>query len=179
MDAQDQHDHGLARLIRDIPDFPKQGIVFKDITPLMRDPEAFARTLDALVTRHEKDRVTTVAAIESRGFIFGGALATRLGAGFVPIRKPGKLPYETLSESYTLEYGTGTLQIHSDAVERADRVLIVDDLLATGGTAAAAVSLVQRMGGEVVGLSFVVELVFLHGRAKLPGLPTYSLIKYD
>ncbi len=169
----------LARLIRDIPDFPTKGIVFKDLTPLLRDPSAFARVVDALEARHRSDRIAAVAAVESRGFIFGGALAVRLGAGFVPIRKPGKLPYLTISESYSLEYGAGALEVHQDAVRTGDRVLIVDDLLATGGTARAAASLARRMGAEVVGASFVVELAFLGGRARLEGLPAFSLVRFD
>ena len=167
-----------ARFIRDVPDFPKKGIVFKDITPLLRDPAAFSGTINALKQHHAAHNVQAVAAVESRGFIFGSALAVALGVGFIPIRKPGKLPHETLSETYTLEYGTDTIQIHRDAVSPGDRILIVDDLLATGGTARAAINLIVRMGGEVVGASFVVELLFLSGRAKLGGIPTFSLIQY-
>ncbi len=169
----------LARFIRDVPDFPKKGILFKDITPLLKDPSAFARAIDALAGRHRDDRIDAVAAVESRGFIFGGALAVRLGAGFIPIRKPGKLPHHTFSETYSLEYGTDSIEIHRDAVKKGDRVLIVDDLLATGGTAGAAASLVTRMGAEVVGASFLVELAFLSGRAKLAEIPVFSIISYD
>lgn len=165
--------------IRDVPDFPKQGIIFKDITPLLGDPAAFAGTVDQLAERHSRDRVEVVAAIESRGFIFGGALAVRLGAGLVPIRKPGKLPYKTLSQTYTLEYGTDTLEMHSDAIPKGRRVLVLDDLLATGGTAGAALDLVRKSGGHVVGASFVIELAFLGGRAKLGDTPVSTLIKYD
>ncbi|HEY3175767.1 MAG TPA: adenine phosphoribosyltransferase [Candidatus Polarisedimenticolia bacterium] len=168
-----------SRLIRDVPDFPKKGIIFKDITPLLRDPGAFAETIEALRLHHRGDRIDAIAAVESRGFIFGSALAIALGAGFIPMRKPGKLPHETASETYSLEYGTDTIQIHKDAIARGDRILIVDDLLATGGTAGAAVSLLSRMGAEIVGASFVVELMFLSGRAKLTSVPTFSLIKYD
>lgn len=168
----------LARFIRDIPDFPKKGIIFKDITPLLRDPAALIGTINALKLHHAAHNVQAVAAVESRGFIFGSALAVALGVGFIPIRKPGKLPHETLSETYTLEYGTDTIQIHRDAVSPGDRVLLVDDLLATGGTAKAAINLVGRMGGEIVGASFVVELLFLSGRARLGGIPTFSLIQY-
>src|SRR5262245_26787111 len=132
------------RLIRDIPDFPKQGILFKDITPLLRDPSGLAGVLEALEAHHRADRIAAVAAVESRGFIFGGALAARLGAGFIPIRKPGKLPHDKLSETYALEYGTDTVEIHRDAIGRGDRVLILDDLLATGGTARAAATLVRK-----------------------------------
>lgn len=169
----------LSRFIRDIPDFPKKGILFKDITPLLRDHAAFSRVIDALAECHKNDRVDAVAAVESRGFIFGAALALRLGAGFVPIRKPGKLPYDTIDQSYSLEYGTDTIQMHSDAIGKGHRVLIVDDLLATGGTAAAAVALVSRQGAVVVGASFVIELAFLSGRDKLGKVPVFALIRYD
>jgi adenine phosphoribosyltransferase len=167
-----------SRFIRDIPDFPRKGIIFKDITPLLRDPRAFAETIEALRLHHRGDRIDAIAAVESRGFIFGSALAMTLEAGFIPMRKPGKLPYQTVSETYSLEYGTDTIQIHSDAVARGDRVLVVDDLLATGGTASAAVNLLNRLGAEVVGASFVVELGFLGGRARLGAIPTFSLITY-
>lgn len=169
----------LREHIRDIPDFPKKGIIFKDITPLLGDPAALAGTVDRLAQRHADDRVEVVAAIESRGFIFGGALAVRLGAGLVPIRKPGKLPYDTLSQTYTLEYGTDTLEMHSDAIVKGSRVLVLDDLLATGGTAGAAVDLVRQAGGRVVGASFVIELSFLGGRARLGDTPVSSLIQYE
>jgi adenine phosphoribosyltransferase len=169
----------LARFVRDIPDFPKKGIVFKDITPLLRDPGALAQAVDVLAAHYAGGRVDAVAAVESRGFIFGGALAMTLGAGFIPIRKPGKLPHDTLSESYSLEYGTDTVQMHSDAVRKGDRVLIVDDLLATGGTARAAVNLVARLGGEVIGAAFVIELGFLDGRTKLGDVPVFALLNYD
>ncbi len=169
----------LKRHIRDIPDFPKAGIIFKDITPLLAEPSAFKQVLDRLEQHHRGDRIRTVAAVESRGFIFGGALALRLGAAFVPIRKPGKLPHETVAETYALEYGTDTIEIHRDAINSGARVLIIDDLLATGGTAAAAVSLVRKLGGDVVGVSFVVELAFLGGRARLGGVPVFSLIGYS
>jgi adenine phosphoribosyltransferase len=168
----------LARLIRDVPDFPKKGIIFKDITPMLRDAGAFAACIEALRAHHAEDRIDAVAAIESRGFMFGGALALRLGCGFIPIRKAGKLPHDTLSETYALEYGTDTVQIHRDAVTSGDRILLLDDLLATGGTARAAVSLVRKLDGEVVGATFVVELDFLHGRARLEDVPLHSLIHY-
>lgn len=167
-----------SRFIRDIPDFPRKGILFKDITPLLRDGRAFADTVEALRAHHRSDHVDAVAAVESRGFIFGSALAMALGAGFIPMRKPGKLPHETLSQTYSLEYGTDTIQIHKDAVKPGDRILIVDDLLATGGTAAAAASLVRGMRGELVGASFVVELEFLRGRTRLGDLPIFSLVQY-
>ena len=168
----------LGRLIRDIPDFPKKGILFKDITPLLRDPVAFRATIDALAWHHATHKVNAVAAVESRGFIFGSALAVSLGVGFIPIRKPGKLPHEILSETYSLEYGTDTIEIHRDAIAPGDRILVVDDLLATGGTAKATINLIDRMGGHVVGASFVIELQFLDGRARLGAVPTFSLIQY-
>jgi adenine phosphoribosyltransferase len=168
----------FARLIRDIPDFPRKGILFKDITPMLRDAAAFAACVEELRARHEADRIDAVAAVESRGFVFGGALAMRLNAGFIPIRKPGKLPHDTLSESYALEYGTDTVEIHRDALSHGDRVLLLDDLLATGGTAKAAVTLIRKLGGQVVGASFVVELDFLHGRRRLEDVPVHSLIHY-
>jgi adenine phosphoribosyltransferase len=168
----------LKAIIRDVPDFPKKGILFKDITTLLADPEALQATLTALAVAHDGGRIDQVAGIESRGFIFGAAVAARLGAGFVPIRKPGKLPAATISESYELEYGTDTLEIHADAIRPGQRVLIVDDLLATGGTASAAARLVRRLQGEVAGLAFVVELTFLAGRSRLEGLPVKSLVRY-
>lgn len=169
----------FQRLIRDIPDFPKQGILFKDITPLLRDAKALHGALEALEAHHRADRIAAIAAVESRGFIFGAALAIRLGAGFIPIRKPGKLPHDKLSETYALEYGTDTIEIHRDAIGRGDRILIIDDLLATGGTARAAASLVRKLGGDVVGATFLVELAFLGGRARLEGIPVFSLVRYD
>jgi adenine phosphoribosyltransferase len=168
----------LKGIIRDVPDFPKKGIVFKDITPLLADGPAFEATLEALAAPYAAAGIDQVAGVESRGFIFGGAVAARLEAGFVPIRKPGKLPAASVSETYELEYGTDTLEMHEDAVKPGCRVLIVDDLLATGGTARAAAKLVQRVGGEVVGVAFVVELTFLEGRSKLSGLPLRSLVCY-
>jgi len=167
-----------SRLIRDVPDFPKEGILFRDITPLLRDPQGLADTIAALVEKHGDDRIDAVAAVESRGFIFGPALAVALKAGFIPIRKPGKLPHDTLSETYALEYGSDTVEIHRDSVNKGDRILILDDLLATGGTARAAINLVRALGGVVVGASFVVELDFLDGRSKLDGVPVTALIHY-
>ena len=168
----------LARLIRDVPDFPRKGILFKDITPMLRDAAAFAACIEALRAHHAADKVDAVAAIESRGFMFGGALALKLGAGFIPIRKAGKLPHDTLSETYALEYGTDTVQIHRDAVAPGDRIVVLDDLLATGGTARAAISLIRKLQGTVVGATFVVELDFLQGRRRLEDVPTHSLIHY-
>lgn len=168
----------IKTFIRDVPDFPKKGIVFKDITPLLGRPEAFDETLEALAGPHRASPPDLVAGVESRGFIFGAGVAIRLGAGFVPIRKPGKLPAASISESYELEYGTDELQIHADAVKAGQKVLLVDDLLATGGTALAAARLIQRLKGTLVGVCFVVELEFLEGRAKLAGLPVTSLVRY-
>jgi adenine phosphoribosyltransferase len=167
----------LAEMIRDVPDFPVKGILFKDISTLIKNPDAFQGAVDALLDRCIDKDIDLVAAIEARGFIFGAALAYELSAGFVPIRKPGKLPADKISVSYTLEYGTNTLEMHRDAVEPGQRVLIVDDLLATGGSAKAAAELVEKLGGEVVGLIFLIELGFLKGVEKLDGYDVFSLIK--
>jgi adenine phosphoribosyltransferase len=168
----------LPQFIRDVPDFPKEGIVFKDITPLLKNPQAMTYVVDQIAQRFADQGVTVVAGIESRGFLFGPLVAQRFGVGFVPIRKPGKLPYETVSEEYELEYGSDQVEMHVDAVAPGDRVLLVDDLLATGGTAAAARNLLQKMGADVVGIGFVVELTFLNGVAKLPDADVCSLIQY-
>jgi len=168
----------LADYIRDIPDFPKPGIVFKDITPLLKEPAAFAHSVDVLSEFAAGKGVTAVAGIESRGFIFGALVAQRLGVAFIPVRKPGKLPAETISASYSLEYGTDTIEMHRDALNSSDRVLIVDDLLATGGTMAAAVSLVEKAGASVAGIVFVIELSFLHGREKLAGYDIASILTF-
>jgi adenine phosphoribosyltransferase len=168
----------LKTRIRDVPDFPKPGIVFKDITPLLADPEALAETEEAMAAPFRDAGVTAVAGIESRGFIFGALLARRLGVGFLPIRKQGKLPAETHRVTYTLEYGDDVLEIHRDAAGPGDRVLIVDDLLATGGTAAATARLVEATGAEVAGLVFLVELTFLGGRRNLEGRRVVSLLEY-
>lgn len=168
----------IASFIRDIPDFPKPGIVFKDITPLLKDPTALGLCVELLAHRFEGKGVTVVAGMESRGFIFGVPVAQKLGVGFVPIRKPGKLPAETVSVEYSLEYGTDRLEMHKDAVGKGDRVLIIDDLLATGGTAQATARLIRSTGAEVAGAGFVVELGFLSGRALLPDLDVCSLIEY-
>ncbi|HZI20526.1 MAG TPA: adenine phosphoribosyltransferase [Pyrinomonadaceae bacterium] len=169
----------LKQLIREVPDFPKPGINFYDITTLLKHPEGLRQTVDALSEQFRGEQIDTVVGIEARGFIFAPAMAYHLGAGFVPARKPGKLPSECATVSYDLEYGQDALQMHSDAVGRGHRVLIADDLLATGGTARAVVDLVERMGGQVVGLAFVVELEFLPGRKKLEGYDVRSLIKYQ
>jgi adenine phosphoribosyltransferase len=177
MDIQ-AHVDALKAAIRDVPDFPKKGIVFKDITTLLKDPVLFRRTMDLLAVLCGDRPVDKVVAIESRGFILGGVLASRLNAGFVPVRKPGKLPAKRLSASYELEYGTDSLEIHEDALTRGDRVLIVDDVIATGGTARAVGDLVDRLGARVVAYAFLVELTFLNGREKLAGREVLSLIRY-
>jgi adenine phosphoribosyltransferase len=169
----------IRAAIRDIPDFPKPGILFKDITPILGDPSLFAHVIDGLASRYESKNIDKIAAMESRGFIFGAPLAERLGAGFVPLRKFGKLPHTTVAETFNLEYGTETLEVHTDAIATGERVLIIDDLLATGGTAEAAVRLVKRIGGEVVEIAFVVELAFLKGRARLTGIPVYSMVVFQ
>ena len=168
----------LTALIRDVPDFPRPGILFKDITPLLGSGDAFACTVEHLVARVAPYRPDALVGIESRGFIYGGILAQRLNAGFVPVRKPGKLPADCYEVKYSLEYGSNSLAIHRDAIGMGERVLIVDDLLATGGTAAATVSLVRQLGGEIVGLDFLVELKSLRGREKLAGYPVHSTIIY-
>lgn len=165
--------------IRDIPDFPKPGIVFKDITPLLSNGPLFGRTIDLMAERYRGQKIDTVLGIESRGFIVGAALAYKLGAGFSVVRKPGKLPYETHSASYELEYGKDTLEIHVDAIPRNAKVVIADDLIATGGTAAATAELVSKLGGTVVECAFVIELAFLNGRRKLQPYGVYSVLRYD
>lgn len=169
----------LRTKIRHVPDFPKPGILFYDITTLLRDPTGLRQTIDGLSEPFLNKQIDLVVGIESRGFILGCAIADRLGAGFVPVRKPGKLPSNTIQQSYELEYGSDTLEIHEDAIKAGQRVLIVDDLLATGGTARAALDLVSQTGGEVVGLAFLVELEFLDGRAKLGNVPLFVALKYS
>ena len=169
----------LRNLIREVPDFPKPGINFYDITTLLKDPDGLEMTIDAMTEQCRGLQVDTVIGIESRGFIFGAPLAYQLGTGFIPVRKPKKLPAEIASVSYALEYGEDSLEIHKDAVGEGHNVLIVDDLLATGGTARAVVELVEGLGGKVVGLHFLVELNFLNGRSKFEGYDVKSLIKYD
>lgn len=168
----------LASLIRDVPDFPKPGIIFKDITTLIKDPDAFQTAIDAMLDYCEDMTIDLVVAVESRGYIFGGALAYELGAGFVPVRKLDKLPAETIQVEYTLEYGTAVLEMHKDAIEPGQKVLVVDDLLATGGTARATIDLVEQLGGEVVAVIFLIELTFLKGLEKLKGYDVYSLIEF-
>ncbi len=169
----------LKKLIREVPDFPKPGILFYDITTLLKDKLGFAQLIDALSERYLTQKVDLVLGMEARGFIFGPAVAYRLNAGFVPVRKPGKLPAATAKYDYALEYGNNTLEIHTDAIKKGQRVVIVDDLLATGGTAEATTKLAASCGAEIVGLGFVVELDFLHGREKLSGYDVFSLLHYD
>ena len=171
-------DLDLATYIRDVPNFPKPGVLFKDITPLLRDSEALSASITALAKPYKRENVSAVAAIESRGFIFAVAVALQLGCGFIPLRKPGKLPAVTTSAQYELEYGFDSIEIHTDAINPNDRIAIIDDLIATGGTAAAAVDLTERLGGKVVGLSFLIELEFLKGRQQLGNHHVHSVIRY-
>ncbi|OHB65161.1 MAG: adenine phosphoribosyltransferase [Planctomycetes bacterium RBG_13_50_24] len=168
----------LKRYIRDIPDWPKKGILFRDITPLLLNPKAFAAAVEVLCADFTDAGIEYVAAVEARGFIFGSAAAEKLGAGFVPIRKKGKLPWRTETVSYDLEYGTDTLEVHSDAIENGGKVLMVDDLLATGGTMAAACKLIEKIGGTVAGIAFFIELVGLQGRKKIADYKVASIITY-
>ena len=168
----------LESFIRDIPDFPKEGILFKDITPLLADSKAFQYAIDLLCDKYVDSKVDYVLGAEARGFIIASAMAYKLDAGFIPARKPGKLPYNTIRQEYDLEYGTDCLEVHEDAITKGDKVLVVDDVLATGGTAAAKVGLVEKQGAEVFGPAFLIELTFLNGRDKLPGRDVFSLIKY-
>jgi adenine phosphoribosyltransferase len=170
--------YNLASYIRNIPDFPKPGILFRDITTLIQDKRAFRQAVDDLAAKFKNKKVDYVAAVEARGFIFGGALACELGAGFIPVRKKGKLPWKTKSVTYELEYGTDTLEIHEDALKAGDRVLIIDDLLATGGTVRGVADLVEAQGAQIVGIGFVIELVDLKGREKLKGYPVVSLVEF-
>ena len=169
----------LRAKIRDIKDFPTEGILFKDITTLLKDAPAFRAVIDLMAERYRKERVDVVVGIESRGFIFGGTLAHQLGAGFVPVRKLGKLPGKTIEVEYELEYGRDALAVHEDAIQPGQRVLAVDDLLATGGTMAATLRLIEQLGGQVAGVAFMIELGFLHGRDRLKNYPVHSIIVYD
>jgi len=169
----------LKQKIRSIPDFPKKGVVFRDITTLLQDGEAFRYAVDRMLDYCRGEKIDAILGAEARGFIFGAAMAYKLGVGFIPVRKPGKLPYKTRQVSYDLEYGKNVMQIHVDAVKKGDKILIVDDLVATGGTAKAKVELVEQMGGEVVGLCFLIELEFLNPRKILKGYDIFSLIKYE
>ncbi len=168
----------LKQKIREIPDFPKAGILFYDVTTLLKDPDGLRQSIDLMAARYAGSEIDKVVGIESRGFILAPAIATLLRAGFVPVRKPGKLPAKTLEVAYDLEYGQDRIEVHEDAIEAGERVLIVDDLMATGGTAAAAVELVRRLEGNLVGAAFLVELEFLQGRSKVPGVEIFSLLKY-
>lgn len=168
----------IEQYIRDIKDFPKPGIVFKDITPLLASPEARAYVIENFISHLPKGKIDKVVGVESRGFFFGLMLAEALGAGFVPVRKQGKLPFDTLSASYELEYGTDTLEIHSDAIAKGERVLIHDDVLATGGTISAVADLVTRLGGEIIQINFLMELAFLNGRQRIAQYDTYSVLTY-
>lgn len=169
----------LADHIREIPDFPKPGILFKDITTLIGHPQAFRNALDQFEERIKPLQADAIVAVEARGYIFGAPLADRLGLRFVPVRKPGKLPYDTISEDYELEYGSNTLEIHSDALQPGEKIVIIDDLIATGGSAGATVSLIRKLGGEVVGFACVIELAFLDGRQRLGDVPVEALLVID
>jgi adenine phosphoribosyltransferase len=169
----------IADKIRNVADFPKKGIQFKDITPLTGDGKSFVRVIDLFAERFRDKKIDLIVGIESRGFIFGGALAYKWGIGFVPVRKPGKLPAAKIREQYELEYGTDSLEIHTDAIQKGQKVLIIDDLLATGGTLAATARLVERSGGDIAGMAFVIELSFLNGREKIKQYDLYTLVNYD
>jgi len=169
----------LEKSIRNIPDFPKPGILFRDVTTLIQNKEAFKKAVDLLAKKYKGKGFDKVVGVEARGFIFGAAIAIKIGAGFVPVRKKGKLPHKTISATYELEYGTDTLEIHKDAITQGEKVLIIDDLLATGGTVKAVTQLVNQLGGKIAGIGFVIELVDLHGKDKLKDYPLYSLIKFQ
>tara|TARA_R110002167_G_scaffold154679_1_gene348916 strand:+ start:305 stop:820 length:516 start_codon:yes stop_codon:yes gene_type:complete len=168
----------LKAKIRNIPDFPKKGIMFKDITPLVQDPASLRLAISGLIAPFKNTQITAVAGMEARGFIFGSIVAWELNVGFIPLRKPGKLPYDVQSVDYKLEYGNASLEAHIDAISPGDRILLIDDLLATGGTAKASCELVEKLGGEVIACAFVVELAMLHGRDQLSNYPIHSLIEY-
>lgn len=178
MDHAPKSVHDLKNAIRNIPDFPKAGIQFKDITPVLADPHLFAASIDLLTENLDPGSVDAVVGIDARGFIFAAAAAVKLKAGFVPVRKKGKLPYSTYEQSYALEYGTNTIAIHTDAVKPGSRVVLIDDLLATGGTAEAAAELLKKIGANILEINFLIELSFLNGREKLKGFPLRSLITY-
>jgi len=173
-----EDDVDLKTYIRDIPDWPKEGVLFRDITPLLGNKDSFKYAIDTIANHYEDKKVDIVLGAEARGFIIASALAYKMGCGFVPARKPGKLPYATCHAEYELEYGVDKLEMHEDAIKPRDKVLIVDDVIATGGTAAAKVKLVEQLGGEIVGVAFLIELTFLNGRKKLEGYDIFSLISY-
>lgn len=169
----------LSTLIRNVPDFPKKGIIFKDITTLIKDPEAFKEVIDTFIVRYKDKSIAKVVGIESRGFIFASVVAYAIGAGVVVVRKPGKLPAETLSETYELEYGTDSVEIHTDAISKGENVVVIDDLLATGGTLAATCTLVERLEGRIVEVATLIELAFLKGREKIKGFPYFTILSVD
>ena len=168
----------LKKYIRNIPDFPKRGIMFRDITPLLKEPEPFAYVINTIVERYRPKNVNKVVSVEARGYIFGGALAYNLGCGFIPVRKPGKLPDKTISMEYTLEYGKNVIEIHRDAINPGERILVFDDLLATGGTIWATCKLVEKLEGKVIGCAFVIDLTYLGGKEQLKDYDVYTLIEY-
>ncbi len=168
----------LKSSIRSIPDFPKKGIIFRDITTLLKDAEAFREAVDKIYNHFKDKKVDKVVGIDARGFIFGGAIAYKMGVGFVPIRKKGKLPWKKIEKEYSLEYGTASVEVHTDSIEKGEKVLIIDDLLATGGTVKAAKSLVEELGGEIAGFGFVIELLDLKGRELLKGYDVFSIVQY-
>jgi adenine phosphoribosyltransferase len=168
----------LKKYIRNIPDFPQKGIMFKDITTLLKEPAVFKYTVDAIVDRYKNKNISKVVSVEARGYIFGGAIAYNLNCGFIPVRKPGKLPAETISMEYTLEYGKNTIEIHKDAINNSERILVFDDLLATGGTVLATCQLIKKLGGEIIGCAFLINLTYLNGAEKLKGYNVFSLIEY-
>jgi adenine phosphoribosyltransferase len=168
----------LRSAIRDIPDFPKEGIIFKDITPVLQDGELFRSTIDIFAERYGDKEIAKVVGTEARGFLFAAPLADRMGCGVVPVRKPGKLPYRTEKASYTLEYGEDSVEMHKDAISRGENVLVIDDLLATGGTMSATLDLVERLGGNIVEVAFLIELEFLNGRERLPGREIFSILTF-
>jgi adenine phosphoribosyltransferase len=168
----------LKKYIRDIPDFPQKGVMFRDITTLLKEPGPFRYTIDTIVDRYRGHRVDKVVSVEARGYIFGGVIAYKLNCGFVPVRKPGKLPAETVTMDYTLEYGTNTIEIHRDAIAPGERVLVFDDVLATGGTVQATCNLIEKLGGKVIGCVFISDLTYLKGSEKLKGYDVFSLVQY-
>ncbi len=169
----------LEKSIRNIPDFPKPGIIFRDVTTLIADKVAFKKAIDLLAKKYKGKKIDKVIGVEARGFIFGAAVANKINAGFIPVRKKGKLPFKTISAAYELEYGTDTLEIHKDAIRPREKILIIDDLLATGGTVKAVIDLINQLGGNIAGIGFVIELVDLHGRDKFKEYPVYSLVKFQ